>query len=182
MNSNYNIDEQIWFSEMSVKAKESHMKKVFVCKPQVTSPYDREKEVSVHSVASHRCEAHLDVSVSDCHITTLSSGVLDGIWAKAELLITSENSIVNVPWMKTQVKAKLVKSSSAEQPHLVKAIGDHYKCDDRCQMFKGFSLCSHVVAVAQLNGELAAFLAEYSHKIAPNLSAIAQKRYADWYW
>ena len=84
-------------------------------------------------------------------------------------------SIIDVPWMKSEDKAKLVKSSSSELPHLVKASGYHYKCDNNCQMFKGFSLCSHVVAVAQINGELSAFLNAPSSTFVPNLSSISQR-------
>ena len=40
-------------------------------------------------------------------------------------------------------------------------------------MFKGFSLCSHVVAVAECNGDLKSFLDAVSGTCAPNLTAIA---------
>lgn len=43
-------------------------------------------------------------------------------------------------------------------------------------MFKGFSLCSHVIAVAETNGDLKSFLDAVSGMCAPNLTAIANQR------
>ena len=42
-------------------------------------------------------------------------------------------------------------------------------------MFAGFSICSHVVAVAECNGDLKSFLDAASATCAPNLSAIANQ-------
>ena len=58
-------------------------------------------------------------------------------------------------------KARLVKSSSSPQLHVVQAKSNGkclYICDSNCPMFKGFSLCYHVVAVAEVNGDLPLFL------------------------
>lgn len=71
--------------------------------------------------------------------------------------------------------SKLVQSSTSDVPHLVKASGYLYKCDDRCPMFKGFSLCSHVAAAAQTNGELRAFINTFSDSFTPNLAAISER-------
>ena len=124
----------------------------------------------------------LDVSSDECGITTIQSNTLRSIWNKAADLLMGKN-IIPVPWM-TDTRAHLVKSSSSEQPHLVTASSSHYKCDDKCPMFKGYKLCSHVVAVfkgyklcshvvavSQENGHLIAFLKYYnSRDIGPNLS------------
>lgn len=48
-----------------------------------------------------------------------------------------------------------------------------YRCDDKCTMFKGFSLCSHVIAAAEDNGDLKSFLDSVADSCTPNLSAIA---------
>lgn len=42
-------------------------------------------------------------------------------------------------------------------------------------MFKGFCLCSHVVAVAECNGDLKSFLDAISSTCAPDLTAIANQ-------
>ena len=33
-------------------------------------------------------------------------------------------------------------------------------CEKNCQMFKGFSICSHVVVTAQINGQLESYLTD----------------------
>ena len=42
-------------------------------------------------------------------------------------------------------------------------------------MFKGFSLCSHVLAVVECNGDLKSFLDSVSGTCTPNLTAIANQ-------
>ena len=69
-----------------------------------------------------------------------------------------------------------MKSSSTPQPHLVTK--DPKKkglciCDKNCQMFKGFSICSHVIATAYVNGDLRSFLDNMTGVCGPNLTAIA---------
>ena len=45
-----------------------------------------------------------------------------------------------------------------------------YVCDDKCPMFKGYSICAHVVAAAEDNGDLKSFLD--CVRCRPNLTAI----------
>ena len=83
-----------------------------------------------------------------------------------------------VPWSSDK-KARLVMSSSSDHPHLVKTKGRNslqYSCDEKCAMFKGFSLCSHVIAACHDNGDLHSFLENYTKsKCGPNLAAIANR-------
>ena len=80
------------------------------------------------------------------------------------------------PWSSDK-KAWLVMSSSSEHPHLVKTKGRNslqYSCNEKCAMFKGFALCSHVIAARHDNGDLHSFLENYTKsKCGPNLAAIA---------
>ena len=72
-------------------------------------------------------------------------------------------SLLKVPWLSDE-KARLVKSSSSPQPHVVQMKPNNkglYTCDSNCPMFKGFSLCSHVVAVAEVNGGSSSISEEY---------------------
>ena len=48
-------------------------------------------------------------------------------------------------------------------------------CDKNCQMFKGFSICSHVVATAQVNGQLKSYLTEINGICRPNFTAISSQ-------
>lgn len=92
------------------------------------------------------------------------------------MLVKSEGNILNAPWLCE--KARLVKSTSSPHPHIVtthKTNTRLYCCDDKCAMYAGFSICSHVVAVAECNGDLKSFLDAASATCAPNLSAIASQ-------
>lgn len=98
------------------------------------------------------------------------------MWTKAESLIKCGGQVIRVPWS-NDVKERLVKSSSSTQPHLVTRDSKNsnlYRCDNNCPMFKGFCICSHVIAAAHDNGELKLFL-DNVNKCKPNLSAIANQ-------
>lgn len=95
----------------------------------------------------------LGIAAEDCGVTTISLPVLQGIWKKAEKLVQCKGDILKVPWSSDE-KSRLVKSTSSEHPHIVKVNSrslQQYVCDDKCPMFKSYSLCSHVVAVAHDN-------------------------------
>ena len=81
---------------------------------------------------------------------------LQGIWHKAsELLSTSEN-IVSAPGC--DPAARLVASRTGKRPHLVLPTKAGFKCDSDCPNFKSLGICSHTVAVAQLNDQLSHFV------------------------
>lgn len=116
----------------------------------------------------------LSVSVDESGIKGLAKATLQDMWTKAEVLVKSNGYIIQVPWI-DDPKARLVKSSSSTQPHLVTRDSKNvylYRCDANCPMFKGYSICSHVIATAHSNGELKLFLKNVK-KCKPNLSAIA---------
>lgn len=151
------IPDTTWFSI------NLHMKKVQSCK--VTK-----KMVSTscsYSVST------LSIPVEECGITTIAPSTLNNIWKKAANLVMSEGHILNAPWLSDE-KARLVKSSSPH-PHIVKNNKKLYCCDDNCVMFKGFSLCAHIVAVSEHIGYLRSFLDSVSATCGPNLTAIANQ-------
>ena len=162
------VPQATWFSQNS-EFKEKHVKKVQSC--MVTST--AECSPQVESDSSH----HLSISFENCGITSIAQSTLQNIWKKAENLVNSKNHVLTAPWLSDN-KARLVKSSSSPHPHIVmthKSNNRLYCCDDKCAMFKGFSLCSHVLAVAECNGDLKSFLDAISSTCAPNLTAIANQ-------
>lgn len=117
----------------------------------------------------------LSVAIEDCGITTISKSTLRNMWNKAERLVRSSGSILKVPW-NSDKRARLVMSSSSDHPHLVMTRKGMYSCDDKCMMFKGFSLCSHVIAAAHDNNDLHSLLEYHKQtKGGPNLTAIASQ-------
>ena len=161
------VSESKWFSQMKDVARKSHLQKVF---SQV--PVDTYKS-SQSSLASS-LQPQLSVSVEECGIKGLAEATLQSMWAKAEALVKSSGEIIKVPWSDDD-KERLVKSSSSSQPHLVTRDSKNnklYRCDSQCPMFKGFCICSHVLATAQVNGELKSYL-DNIKVCKPNLAAIA---------
>ena len=92
-------------------------------------------------------------------------------------LVESKGDVLNAPWLSDE-KARLVKSTSSLHLHVVTTNKENknlYCCDDKCPMFAGFSICSHVVAVAEFNGDLRSFLDAARAKCTPNLTAVANQ-------
>lgn len=160
------VPEANWFNSMTDETKKRHMKKVF----------NKELIIDCRAKNSATNFGILDIPYTECNISSISSTTLASMWKKAENLIESL-SVIEVPWMNDS-KARLVRSSSSDHPHLVTVTCNGlYKCDEKCPMYKGYSLCSHVIAAAQVNCDLKLFLNYYNSKQAvPNLSSIA---YAD---
>ena len=87
---------------------------------------------------------------------TVPRSVLDGIWEKAFELTVDSNAIACAPGYD---KGHTVKSSSGKRPHLVTSKKNgQYSCDSDCGNHKSLSICSHSVAVAEIDGELKAFV------------------------
>ena len=156
---------------MSDGAKNTHMKKVFSQRPSSVS-------VSSKASSSVNDSPVLSVPVHECEIANVSMSTLRNICSKAEKLIKSDGHIIKVPWLSDEM-ARLVKSTSSEEPHLVTRNPrkiNMFCCDKKCQMFKGFSICSRVVATAQVNGQLQSYLTEINRICKPNFTAIANQK------
>ena len=159
------VEESEWFGPMEDEQKQKHMKKVL------------STQVIIQRSSRPNSSSILSVPVESA-VTTLpsiSSSTLDGIWKKATLLVQNRaDHILSVPWL-SDPKARLVNSpSSPHQPHTVTAKANStYVCGPTCQMYKGYSICSHVVAVAEVNGDLFDFLKAIEKQYSPNLTAIA---------
>ena len=116
---------------------------------------------------------HLSVNVeSFSKSVSVPFLTLSGIWTKAgNLLQDTANNFSMSPGSHSQ--ARMVRSSSSTTPHLVKqGKGGNFVCD--CINYKSLRICSHTVAVAELNDSLIEFLS-YLKKLkhAPNLTAMA---------
>ena len=169
------VSECLWFSQMSDAAKKQHMKKVISHKPSrvLTNPDSASGACSSRALqGTVKLPSIPSVTVEECGIINISESTLRNIWSKAQKLVV-DGHVVKVPWG-SGFKDRLVKSSTSAQPHLVTTNAkDVYVCDKNCQMFKGFSLCSHIIATAHTNGDLKVFLDKVNGQCKPNLTAIA---------
>ena len=116
----------------------------------------------------------LSVSLNDAvQSVKLPFTTIEGIWKKAGMLAGEKNAVV--PASGLGQGDKMVKSKSGSVPHMVTIDHGslHYKCDDKCLQYKSANICSHTVAAAEVNGDLAKFLHFLRHKCAPNLMQMA---------
>ena len=161
------VPESTWFCGMNLDEKQKHLKKVL--KTQVVPVNLRTREPNQSSVQEHCDGLSVPVETAIAKLPPVSSSTLSCMWSKAADLIRAKDHVLNVPWL-PDPKARLVKSSSSAQPHVVTTKeGGIYVCDSNCPMFKGFSLCSHVVAAAEVNGDLSHFLDAINKHCTPNL-------------
>ena len=105
--------------------------------------------------------------------TSIPTVMLKGIWKKASRLVASRDSIVAAPGYPSD--ARMVASASGTRPHLVtKGKDQMYHCDNDCANYKSLKICSHTVAVAEVNGELKQFIEVFTNKRRrPNLTKLA---------
>ena len=170
------VSESVWFSRMKPDEKQKHLKKVLTTQviPLNTS------DPNMSSAQEHCGGLSISVEAAVARLPTVSISTLACMWNKAAGLIRAGDHILNVPWL-SNPKARLIKSSSSPQPHIVTTKPNStctYICDTNCPMFKGYSLCSHVVAAAEVNGDLSDFLDAIKKQCTPNLTAIASNGFS----
>ena len=163
----FHVDEHAWYSKMTKESKLKHYKRVQSAHYKVPVPS------SSSNLAIGLGTKKLSVSFKVLKDVDILPTTLVGIWQKAESLL-SNHHIVIVPWSEN-VKDRLVKSASSDVPHVVKVKRTNlFSCDSSCSMYTGFSICAHVVASAEDNGELSSYLNTFTSSFnAPNLTAIA---------
>ena len=130
---------------------------------------------TVSSAASSSSSKSLSVSAEDSGILTIPFITLQGMWEKAERLLSTKTEITPAPG--SDPKARMVLSLTSDTPHFVrcKASGQ-YICDSACIRWTSANICSHTLAVAETNGELLKFLQWYSAAgNAPNISTLAMQ-------
>lgn len=119
--------------------------------------------------------SRLSVSAEDSGIDVIPLVTLSASWVKADQLLSAENAITAAPGK--DKKARMVLSYISVVPHLVQSrSGGQYICDDSCLHWKSAKICSHTLAVAEVNHELPEFLHWYSRAgITPNITAVGMQ-------
>ena len=111
------------------------------------------KKVSASTlVPSEARRCSLSVTAEQCHSgdQKVPFASIQGIWRKAEKLITEPNAIVPAPGFNEGVM--MVLSRSGKRPHLVKCgKGGRVSCDSDCPNWKSLNICSHCVVAAETN-------------------------------
>ena len=115
----------------------------------------------------------LDISAEDSGIHTIPLITLQAIWNKAVSLLNGDNLVTPTPG--SDRRARAVMSYHSDAPHIVRPKGNgQYVCDSNCPQWMSSKICSHTVAVAQLNNSLREFLDWFvSSSPQPNITALA---------
>ena len=158
----FQVEEEVWF-RMSRDQREKHLKKVaqaqISCLESESVDLYKSKELSIDPQKFH---SGLSIPLPS----------VQAIWSKAAELISEPNSIVAVPGHGTE--SKMVLSRRGKRPHLVTCgKNGRYSCDSDCPNWKSLGICSHSVAVAQMNGSLQEFCDYYrKSKRLPSMSQL----------
>ena len=115
-----------------------------------------EKDISLIQTISHTAPSVISIAYNECGIISLPLATVESMWSKAEEYLKSDCDIVPAP--DSDHKAKMVSSHSSNTPHFVCALHlGQYVCDSNCLQWKSAQICSHIIAVAEKNGELHSF-------------------------
>ncbi len=145
------------------------------CSQQNTSiaPAGSQARITSNPPACSASKTVLSVSAETSGITKLSLTTLQHMWGKVENLISMDSAITCAPGSKSS--AKMVMLYSSVMPHLVLQVSNgQYQCDDKCINWTTSGICSHSIAVAELNHDLDKFLRWYNTAAAePNITSLA---------
>ena len=166
--SHLEIDEREWF-KMTRDQRQRHINKVASTQLSSNSICN---DFSFSSCSAFQLAVSPELFQSSLKI---SLAAVQGIWQKAEELLCEPNSISPAPGH--GIKSRMVISRSGKRPHLVTCSKQgKYCCDSDCPNWKSMKLCSHSVAVAQLNGSLQEFCDLY--RKAKNVPSVSQLAFA----
>ena len=130
-------------------------------KSKRSPPGSTSTPTSTSTIIEQPSENHLCISPEESGITKLTLTTLQHMWHKAEELLNSDNAITSAPGK--DKLAKMVMSYSSPIPHMVvKGQKGQYRCDSNCLNWASSAICSHTLAVAQLNCDLISFLQWYN--------------------
>jgi len=152
---------------MNSEQRQNHLSKV-----QCVQVCDvKECSIPMMSSVPSSSPSKLSVAVgSAVGMVNIPLSCLQGIWDKAEQLITSANAITPAPGQEPE--ARMVLSYSGNMPHMVLPKKGEFCCDSKCSNWKAVGICSHTVAVAEVNHKLPQFLSHKKRKRGVNITKL----------
>ena len=130
------------------------------------------KQVAAVGLAQAQ-DRHMSIRAEDSGITTIPHVTLDALWVKAEQILQSGNAITPAPGENKKARMLLSQSQATPQHVQTKSNGQYF-CDSACLQWASSQICSHTIAAAESNGELAFFLQWYTKCAeSPNISTLA---------
>ena len=97
------------------------------------------------------------------------------MWDKASKLLSMDKGITAAP--SDDKRARMVFSFSSKTPHFVRSRSNgQYVCDTSCIQWNSAKICSHTLAVAEINDELEEFLLWYTTSgVSPNITVLGME-------
>ncbi len=150
---------------MNPQQRQTHLRKV------ATTPATCCSSSSSQATASTPLSLSVDVE-SVAAAVSVPLPCLQGVWKKATELLNTPQAISSAPGHPDE--ARMVMSRSGQRPHLVLPCKTRrFKCDSDCMNFKSLGICSHSIAVAELNNEIQAFVAAFTKvKRTPSFTSV----------
>ncbi len=172
------VEEGKWFT-MSSEQRQRHLAKVQsaavsdACEPGVEPADGAGSSLDIQCGRGNALSKALSVNVEAAvKAVNLPLTCVERMWLKAAELIHKEHAIVPAPGQSPE--AKMVLSYSGKSPHMVTPIkGGGFSCDSNCANWKSLGICSHSIAVAEINGKLSEFVAfVQKKKKRPNITKL----------
>ena len=168
--------EDVWFTVLDKNDREKKLKKLLsynlkeIMQPLISAPLQTHllMQADVNLLGSSSSletpviqkPLSLNFAVLNGNNIQIHEDTLKAMWSKAEYLVNNPKMISNVPGHESPY-SRMVTASSKEIPHFVsvpKEFTGQFICDSHCPMFASYKICSHTLAAAEVNGQLADFL------------------------
>lgn len=142
---------------------------VHVGSPCPSAPHIPEED----SCSQPTDETPQQLSITVASVAEDAQPCLQGIWQKAQELLNMPGSITPAPGNSTT--ARMVFGRSGQRPHVVTSCKDgKFKCDSDCVKFRSLGICTHSVAVAEINRQLSEFVTAFKKTMKkPNFTRLA---------
>lgn len=165
----FQISETQWFT-MTTQQRAKHLAKIQsadVVDSLVLEDDKEDTETGKEKEVGHNLSISADEAREGLNIPITC---LEGVWKKATELLRTDSAMSSAPGQESE--ARMVLSYSGKTPHLVVPTKQGgFSCDSNCPSWKSIGVCSHVVAVAEVNGKLSQLVAYLKQKKkSPNVT------------
>lgn len=167
------VTQRRWF-QMTPQQRDHHLSKV-----SSASLKDNEctnVAISLPSLCTTPDKVSLSISLSDVNIPSLPREVLEGMWSKAEHLLSTPGQVIEAPCSSSSTKCYVVASKSSDRPHIIQQNkSGQFSCELSCLMWQSSKICAHCIAAADYSHQLEVFLRWYRNsKSKPNLGKLSK--------
>ena len=143
--SSFHVDQLKWH-HLTSKQRVGHVSKIAAA--VVKNGQDSQtNESSLPGCSKPSVSYKISIEAADVTLPNVVQATVDGIWSKAERLLSEAGLVLPSPGNKN---AYIIASESLKKPHFVQLYSSgKVVCDEQCPMWRGRHVCAHTVAVAE---------------------------------